>query len=140
MTAKSIKIKKNKIISNKKGDILKFIDKKTKGFKGFGEIYFSEIKKNKTKGWNLHRKFYSILTVPYGEVEFNIIDPNNKKKKPKKIFLGRKKNLSLFVPPGIWYSFKSKAKISLVVNVLNNIHIKNETSKSEIIRGIKIKN
>ena len=139
MTVKSIGIKKNKIISNKKGDILKFVDKKTKGFKGFGEIYFSEIKKNKTKGWNLHRKFYSILTVPYGKVEFNLIDPKNKKTKPKKIFLGRKK--SFFVcATRIWYSFKSKTKISLVVNILNNVHSQNETSKAEIVNGIKIKN
>ena len=69
MTVRLIKIKKNKIILNKKGNIIKFIDKKTNGFRGFGEIYFSEIKKNKTKGWNTHHKFFSILSVPYGKVD-----------------------------------------------------------------------
>ena len=45
MTAKSPNIYKNKIIKNKKGSIIKFVNKKNKFFKSFGEIYFSEIKK-----------------------------------------------------------------------------------------------
>ena len=40
MTVKSIKIFKNKIIKNKKGDIIKFLDKNNKYYKSFGEIYF----------------------------------------------------------------------------------------------------
>ena len=81
MTVRLIKIKKNKIILNRKGNIIKFIDKKTNGFRGFGEIYFCEIKKNKTKGWNTHHKFFSILSVPYGKVEFVFFDPKKKIKK-----------------------------------------------------------
>ena len=42
MTVRLIKIKKNKIILNRKGNIIKFIDKKTNGFRGFGEIYFQK--------------------------------------------------------------------------------------------------
>ena len=140
MTVRLIKIKKNKIILNKKGNIIKFIDKKTKGFRGFGEIYFSEIKKNKTKGWNIHYKFFSILSVPYGKVEFVFFDPEKKIKKFKKIISSKNENLSIFVPPKIWYSFKSKTKISMVVNVLNQIHDPKETGKAEIVNGVKIKN
>ena len=36
-----------KIIKNSKGDILKFLSKKDKFFRVFGEVYFSEIKKKK---------------------------------------------------------------------------------------------
>ena len=49
MTVKSIKVLKGKRIKNFKGDIIKFISKKDKLFKRFGEIYFSEIKKTKLK-------------------------------------------------------------------------------------------
>ena len=49
MTVKSIKIQNNKIIRNKKGNILKFLNCKSKQFKGFGELYFSEIKKKHQK-------------------------------------------------------------------------------------------
>ena len=51
-----LKIIKKKIIKNSKGDIIKYINKKDRIFKKFGEAYFSEIKKNKIKGWNLHNK------------------------------------------------------------------------------------
>ena len=80
MIVKSIKIQKNKIIFNKKGNIIKFLNKESKQYKSFGEIYFSEIKKNVTKGWNIHYKFYSVVTVPYGKVEFNFFNPKKKKK------------------------------------------------------------
>ena len=61
MTVKSIKFSKGKRIKNYKGDIIKFISKKNILFKKFGEIYFSEIKKNKIKGWNFHKKYTCLL-------------------------------------------------------------------------------
>ena len=39
MTVKLIKLVKNKIKKNKKGDIIKFLDYKNKNFSKFGEIY-----------------------------------------------------------------------------------------------------
>ena len=44
-------IKKNNLIRKKstKGDVIKIINKKSKYFNGFGEVYFSEIKQNKVK-------------------------------------------------------------------------------------------
>ena len=48
MKVKSVKILKNRIIFNPKGNIIKIIDKNNKFFFKFGELYFSEIKK-KTK-------------------------------------------------------------------------------------------
>ena len=139
MTVKLIKLVKNKIKKNKKGDIIKFLDYKNKNFSKFGEIYFSEIKKNKTKGWNIHHRFQCILTVPFGKVVFLFFNPKSKTKKIKKVIISKKNNYSIILPPGIWFCFKSLAKLSIVTNVLNNIHDKRETSKSSIINGIKIK-
>jgi len=45
MNIKNIKVINASVINNNKGDILKFVNKNDKFFKGFGEIYFSEIKK-----------------------------------------------------------------------------------------------
>ena len=56
MKITGLKVIKKKIIKVKKGDIIKFVNKKDKFFKRFGEIYFSEITKNQTKGWNLHKR------------------------------------------------------------------------------------
>ena len=77
MTVKSVRVLKNKNIYNKKGSIIKFINNREKNFKRFGEIYFSEIKLKKIKGWNYHKKYTCIITVPYGLVEFYFF---NKKK------------------------------------------------------------
>ena len=53
---KKIKVFKLKKIKNNLGNITKFINKNDKFFKKFGEVYFSDIKKDKEKGWNLHKK------------------------------------------------------------------------------------
>jgi dTDP-4-dehydrorhamnose 3,5-epimerase len=137
MTVKSIKIINNKIIKNKKGDVIKFLNKKNNLFRGFGEIYFSEIKKNHTKGWNFHKKNTCTILVPFGSVEFNIFNPQNKKL--TKITIGKKNNKIIQIPPGVWFSFKSNTHISLVANLMNYIHAKKEAKKSSIINDIEIK-
>ena len=138
MTAKSIKLRKNKIIPNQKGDIIKFINKNSKNFSRFGEIYFSEVKKNKTKGWNIHYRYQCILAVPFGEVDFSFFNQKSKNKKIKKITISKKNNYSIVVPAGTWFSFRSNVKLSIVTNLLSGIHNNKETDKSNIINGIKI--
>lgn len=136
-TAESIKIIEKKIIKNKKGNILKFVNKKDFFFKGFGEIYFSQIKKNKTKGWNLHKKHTCLICVPYGKVSFSIYDPRIKK--ITKVTIGPYNNKIIQIPPGFWFSFKSIDKNSVVANLMNYSHLKSETKKENIINDTKIK-
>lgn len=137
MTVKSIKIFNGKRISNKKGDIIKFVNKKSKFFNKFGEIYFSELKKQKIKGWNYHKKYTCLITVPFGKVEFKLLKDSSKKF--KKYTISEKNNLILRVPPKTWFSFKSLVKKSIVANILDNIHNPSETKKSNKIKNIFIK-
>jgi len=54
---KIIGVKKisSQIFKNKKGDLLKFVSKKSSFFKSFGEIYFNEIRNKKKKaGLNIN--------------------------------------------------------------------------------------
>ena len=136
---KKIKIK---VINNKKGDILKFISKRSNFFKSFGEIYFTEIKNKQTKGWNLHKKNKCLLSVCYGKVIFNFIDGRKKSRsfnKLEKMVLDKKNHGIIVVPPGIWFSFTTKNKISVIANLLNNPHSDNETLKMNKIKNYKIK-
>ena len=133
MTVKLVKVLKNRIIKNKKVSIIKYISNKEKNFLGFGEVYFSEIKYKKTKGWNYHKKYTCIITVPLGLVEFSIF--NSKKRLIKKKI--SKKEI-LIIPPKNWFSFKSLKKNSLVANFINGIHLDKETKKSNLINNIKI--
>jgi dTDP-4-dehydrorhamnose 3,5-epimerase len=131
-----------KIIKNRKGDIIKFLSKKSTFYRKFGEVYFSEIIKNKTKGWNYHRKNHCILCVPQGKVEFFFIDGRKESKtyfKENKITIGRNRPYIIKVPPRVWISFKSKEKRSLVVNFMERPHSKNEALKSDLVKNYLIK-
>ena len=130
MSLNKIKIIKLKISTNPKGDVLKYLTRKNKYFKKFGEVYFTEIKKNKIKGWNFHKKCWCLLAVPYGKVKFTFAENINSKKKT--IIIGKKNYSMIVVPPRIWFNFMSIKKISLVVNTLNHVHNKNETLKIPI--------
>ena len=132
---------KIKVIKNKKGDILKFLSKKDVFFKGFGEVYFTEIKKNKVKGWNYHKRNTCILGVPSGNVEFFFIDGRVKSKTyliEEKISINKKNYKIIEVPPRIWFSFRSLRKLSIVSNSINNPHLDNETIKRKKIKDYKI--
>ena len=130
MSLEKIKIISLKISKNVKGDILKYINKKDNYFKTFGEIYFTEIKKNNTKGWNFHKRNQCLITVPYGKVKFTFAKKTNSK---KKIAIIGKKNYSIIIiPPGNWFKFESLEKFSLVVSTLDNIHSDEETLKLPI--------
>ena len=130
MSLSKIKIIKLKISTNPKGDVLKYLSRKNKYFKKFGEVYFTEIKKNMVKGWNFHKKCWCLLAVPYGKVKFTFAENINSKKKT--IIIGKKNYSLIVVPPRIWFNFMSIKKISLVVNTLNHVHNKNETLKIPI--------
>ena len=136
-----LKTIKGKIVTNKKGDILKFLSKNDYFFKKFGEIYFTEIKKKKTKGWNYHKKNHCLLVVPFGQVQFWFIDGRLKSKsynKEDRIIIGKNYYKIICVPPKVWFSFKSLAKMSIVANCLNNPHTDSETLKSKKIKKYRI--
>ena len=130
-----IKIINNKIIKNSKGDIRKFLNKKSKVFQKFGEIYFSCVKKNKIKGWNYHKKNRCLISLVSGKIELNFLDERKNSKTYKirnKVILHEKKNTTILVPPKIWFCIKSLGKNSILVNLLDNIHTKSETKKKQI--------
>tara|TARA_B100000795_G_scaffold258191_1_gene232076 strand:- start:1375 stop:1782 length:408 start_codon:yes stop_codon:yes gene_type:complete len=124
-----------KVIKNNKGDILRFISSKNSFYKKFGEIYFSEIKKDKIKGWNLHTKYTCFLSVLSGSVTFNFDDARKKSKTFKlkeKIVLKKSNYGILIIPPNIWFNFKGNTNNSIIVNALNFPHNKLETKKRNL--------
>ena len=116
-------IKKNKIkiIKNKKGNIIKFLNFKKKILNRYGEIYFSEVKKNYFKGWKFHNKRNQLLTLASGTVIFSF--KKNLKDKPKEIKLSYPNNLySLFIPKKTYYSFRCiSKKTGIIVNLIDEI-------------------
>ena len=131
-----------KVFKNQKGDLIKFISKKNSSFKSFGEIYFNEINYKKKKGWIKHKKNQCIFTVAYGEIDFKLIDDRKKSKtfgNENNITLNKKKHSILIIPPGIWFSFTTLKKKSILVNLINSVHSDNEILKSKKIKSYYIK-
>ena len=127
---KNLKVMKLKKIKNHLGDITKYISKKDKFFKKFGEVYFNDIKKNKEKGWNLHKKSTCLITSLKGKILFTLSDYKFKKK--IKLTLNSKIPEILIIPPKTWFKFKSIGGSSTIINLIDNEHNKNETEKKNI--------
>ena len=131
-----------KVFKNQKGDLIKFISKKNPHFKSFGEIYFNEINYKKKKGWIKHKKSQCIFTVAYGEIDFKLIDDRKRSKtfgEEDNIRLSKSAHSILIVPPGIWFSFSTNKKKSVLVNLINGIHSDKEVVKSNNIKNYNIK-
>ena len=124
---KKIKKVPLRIIKNNAGDIIKYLEKKNKYFNKFGEVYFSKIKKGHIKGWNLHKKTYCLITVPYGTVNFVFKD--YKMINTRKIIISDISPSLLVIPPNIWFKFSTKKKYSIIVNLIDRLHSNSETKK-----------
>ena len=118
-----------KKINVKKGNVIKFVSINSKNYKGFGEVYFSKIKKNNIKAWKKHKKNYSNLTVILGKVKFLFINNRNK---IKKTIITSKKNRSILIPPGIFYGFMGLDKQNVICSLINKPHTDNEVVKKKI--------
>ena len=115
---------------NLKGDVYKIINKKSKNFSGFGELYLSSLNKGSSKGWNFHKKMTLNLFVVKGRVMFFL-------KKDKKVFrinLNEDQNEILTVKPKVWVKMVNLSlKESKIINFANLVHNKNEIIKKETI-------
>ena len=119
---------KTKEIANKKGNLQKFVDNKSNLFKGFGEIYFTEIKKNKIKGWKKHKKNYSLLKTILGKVKFTFFYKDNF----YSLNIKQTDNLLIQIPPNVWFSFQGISKKNLLCNLMNKAHSDKEVENIDL--------
>lgn len=118
-----IRLYKKDIKKNIKGDVFKFVEK-SKKFKRIDEVYFSEIKKKKIKGWKKNLTSDQFLYVVKGAVKI-VLYKQNIKKKITHFTIGEKRKYSkILIPKKYWYSFKGLFKNNLIVNALSIKHKK----------------
>ena len=120
-----------KKIINPKGDILHAIKSGSNGFNGFGEAYFSMIKKGCVKGWKKHLKMTLNLVVPQGEIRFVVYDDRENSLTKMKFFqinLSLDNYCRLTVSPGLWVAFQGISEgFNLLLNVANIEHDPDES-------------
>ena len=124
------------IIEADTGSVYHALKNTDKGFKQFGEIYFSSVKKDMIKAWKLHKEMTLNLIVPVGKIQFCFFDDREQSdtfNETFKIVLSQKPYFRLTVPPGIWYGFQGVSDgLNLICNVANIIHDPFEILRKEI--------
>ena len=112
------------------GDVLKNIKVGDKGYKGFGETYYSKINFAKKKGWKKHLEMTINLTCVMGEVRF-VFSENLKEF--ESIILNEKNLYRLTIYPNVWFAFEGLYRpFSIVNNVADIIHDPNEVERKNL--------
>jgi dTDP-4-dehydrorhamnose 3,5-epimerase len=119
-----------KQIYNPKGDIFHAMKKSDDGFEGFGEAYFSTVRKDDIKGWKKHTKMTLNLIVPVGTIEFVVYDEN-----AKEFFsavLSQKNYQRFTVKAGLWMAFRGIEENSMLLNIASIEHDPKELENIEL--------
>ena len=130
-----MKIKKNKFneIINTKGNIFKILDKNSKNFLGFSELYSTAINKNAVKGWKFHNVKTSNLMVIRGRVKIYY----SYEKEPSKsrfIEMDEYSNFSLIIPNKVWFALKGCMTRNIILNFSNKINDRKNTRNFPFIK------
>lgn len=99
-------------IGTEGGPVLHMMRSDSPLFRGFGEVYFSEVLPGAVKAWKLHRLQTQHFAVPAGLIEVVVYDGREDSPSRGKIesfLLGRPDHYRLLrVPPLVWYGFTAK--------------------------------
>lgn len=96
------------------------------GFEGFGEVYFSTVRKGAIKGWKKHTKMVLNIVVPVGEIRFVIYDDRAESPTSgnfQDIILSPENYYRITVPHGLWMCFQGiGSELNLLMNAASIPH------------------
>jgi dTDP-4-dehydrorhamnose 3,5-epimerase len=106
-------------------------------FNGFGEAYFSSVKKDMAKGWKMHKEMTLNLIVPVGNIRFIILNKNTNNKSIVSplidVTLGENNYSRLTVPPEYWVAFKGvETETNILLNIADIPHDPNESDNKDL--------
>lgn len=123
-------------IESDAGSVLHFIKNDDPGYIGFGEVYFSTVKKGAIKAWKMHKLMTLNLVVPVGEVFFVFVDQRKKSKTNGEIYkvrLSSNPYRRMTVPPGIWFGFMGlSSELNLLSNQADIVHDPQEVERKDL--------
>ena len=122
---------KLKQIHHPKGDVFHAMKKSDQGFDGFGEAYFSTIRKDDIKGWKKHTKMTLNLIVPSGEIKFVVYDENTNEF--FNVQLSQENYQRLTLKPNLWMAFKGISKNAMLLNLASIEHDSNECISKKLV-------
>ena len=131
---KDVVVTNLKIINTPDGEVMHAIKRNEDEFKSFGEVYFSNIKKDRIKGWKRHKEMTLNLVVPVGKIRFVLYDDRiASNPKFQEVIISKENYCRLTVPPLIWMAFQglSEGK-SMLVNIASIMHHQKEVENKNI--------
>ena len=134
-----VSLTKLKIIPGDSGDVLHAMKRTESSFLGFGEAYFSTIKKDAVKAWKRHRKMTLNLVVPCGKIKFVLYDERNNSPSYGEILeitLSRNNYQRLTVPPMVWMGFKGMDNdLNMLLNIADMAHDPDDIDRVEAYKS-----
>lgn len=128
-----------KIIPGDAGDVLHVLKKIESSFHGFGEAYFSTIKKGTIKAWKRHHEMTLNLVVPCGKIKFVLYDDRKDSSTYNEFFeiiLSRENYQRLTLPPMIWMGFKGLDDgLNMLLNIANIPHDPEESDRLDVVNN-----
>jgi dTDP-4-dehydrorhamnose 3,5-epimerase len=125
------------------GDVFHGMKKSDAGFAGFGEAYFSTIKKGEIKPWKRHLAMTLNLVVPVGKIRFVVCD--GRAESPthgafNEFILSPADNYArLTVPPHVWMAFQGIGEHNLLLNIADREHHPNEVERKQSLDELTYK-
>jgi dTDP-4-dehydrorhamnose 3,5-epimerase len=131
-----VKLAPLKIITGDQGNVMHAMKCTDLEFSGFGEVYFSTVKKGSVKAWKCHKKMTLILVVTCGRIKFVLWD--NRKDSSTysrfyEIVLSPDNYQRLTIPPLVWMGFQGMDEgLNILMNLANIPHDPDEAERLEI--------
>jgi len=118
-----VTIRPLKRIGDDRGSVLHMVRADGPEFEGFGEIYFSTVKRGTIKAWRRHKRMIQHFAVPSGEILLVLFDdrPGSATRGAvQEIRTGADHYGLIRVPPGLWYGFRGEGAQSAAESLIAN--------------------
>jgi dTDP-4-dehydrorhamnose 3,5-epimerase len=119
-------------IQHPQGDVFHGMKKSDAGFAGFGEAYFSTVRKGDIKAWKKHLSMTLNIIVPTGEIRFVLFDDrpvSPTKGATNEFTLSPDNYYRLTVPPQVWMAFQGLGDDNRLLNIASMEHVPDEMER-----------
>lgn len=119
------KIIERKTITVEGGNVRHGVRSLDESFVGFGEVYFTEIKKDKIKGWKRHSRMVLNLLPIVGEIILYI--KKDFDDAPEEVCFGEDDYKLVCVEPNVWLAFSGVRDKNIMANIASIPHDPDES-------------
>ena len=122
------KVIERKTILVENGNVKRGLRSSDNSFEGLGELYFTEVNKNKVKGWKRHTKMTLNLLPVIGDIVLYI--KRDLLDTPEEVSFGSDDYKLVCIETNVWFAFKGIADVNVMANLASIEHDPSEIENS----------